>query len=112
MMGHERARVRIERVGGTMIAHLLDREIESVFGECNDLEELPEALNLLVDQGHFDLVLDFQEVRYMCSAFLHPLWTLQERLTSGGGRLRLRNLGENVLKVFEITRLSTRFAIE
>jgi anti-anti-sigma factor len=105
-------RLRTETTHGTTVVQFLDKEIKTVFGEANDLEELGDLLNLLVDQGRHDLVLDFRNVEYMCSGFLHTLWGLQERLADLGGRLRLRGLGPGVLKVFEVTRMYKRFVIE
>jgi hypothetical protein len=105
-------RLRIEDTAGLTVVHFLDPSIRPVFGGADDLEEPRDLLNLLVHQGRHDLVLGFRNVEHMCGSSVSTLWALQLRLTALGGRLRLRGLGPDVLEVFEVARVSDRFAIE
>ena len=57
------------------------------------------------------LVLNFENVRFMSSAFLGLLVKVHKRVIEAGGRLQLYNLDPKIYKVFEITKLTTIFDI-
>jgi anti-anti-sigma factor len=57
------------------------------------------------------LVLNFENVRFMSSAFLGLLVKVHKRLIEAGGRLQLYNLDPKIHKVFEITKLTRVFDI-
>lgn len=52
------------------------------------------------------LILDFQHVEFMSSAFLGLLVKIHKRVIEAGGTLQLYNLAPNLYKVFEITKLT------
>lgn len=52
------------------------------------------------------LLLNFENVRFMSSAFLGLLVKVHKRVIEAGGRLQLCNLDPKIHKVFEITRLT------
>jgi anti-anti-sigma factor len=52
------------------------------------------------------LILNFENVRFMSSAFLGLLVKVHKRLIEAGGRLQLCHLDPKIYKVFEITRLT------
>jgi anti-anti-sigma factor len=57
------------------------------------------------------LVLNFENVRFMSSAFLGLLVKVHKRVIDAGGRLQLYNLDPKIYKVFEITKLTRVFDI-
>jgi anti-anti-sigma factor len=57
------------------------------------------------------LVLNFENVRFMSSAFLGLLVKIHKRVIDAGGRLQLYNLDPKIYKVFEITKLTRIFDI-
>lgn len=63
---------------------------------------MEEELKAQVEQGHFELVLDMTEVRYMNSAGMRVLTEFRTTLRSNGGDLRLACLHPRVLHVFQI----------
>jgi anti-anti-sigma factor len=58
------------------------------------------------------IVLDFKKVKFMSSAFLGFLVKLQTAVTQGRGHLKIRNLSQDIFKVFKITQLHKVFIIE
>ncbi|MBN1508967.1 MAG: STAS domain-containing protein [Sedimentisphaerales bacterium] len=70
-----------------------------------------ELLAILADDGDKRLILDFQNVEFMSSAFLGLLVKVHKRVVEAGGRLQLYNLDPRIRKVFEITRLAKIFEI-
>jgi anti-anti-sigma factor len=57
------------------------------------------------------LALNFENVRFMSSAFLGLLVKVHKRVIDAGGRLQLYNLDPKLYKVFEITKLTRIFDI-
>jgi anti-sigma B factor antagonist len=57
------------------------------------------------------LVLNFENVRFMSSAFLGLLVKVHKRVIEAGGHLQLFNLDPKIYKVFEITQLTKVFDI-
>ncbi len=57
------------------------------------------------------LVLNFEKVRFMSSAFLGLLVKVHKRVIEMGGHLQLYNLDPKIRKVFEITQLVKIFDI-
>ena len=64
-----------------------------------------------VESGH-SVAVDFTLVNYLSSAALGKLITMNKRLKEKGCNLKLINMGENVIEIFEITRLNKFFVIE
>ena len=57
------------------------------------------------------LVLNFENVRFMSSAFLGLLVKVHKRVIDAGGSLQLYNLDPKIHKIFEITKLTRIFDI-
>jgi anti-sigma B factor antagonist len=70
-----------------------------------------ELLAIIAGNDEKRLILDFQNVEFMSSAFLGLLVRVHKRVIEAGGRLQLYNLDPKIHKVFEITRLTKIFEI-
>lgn len=87
------------------------------FGDENILEDqqikkLEQALGPVIERNQEkQLVLNFEHVRFMSSAFLGLLVKAHKRVIDNGGRLQLMNLDPKIRKVFEITQLVKVFDI-
>lgn len=57
------------------------------------------------------LVLNFEHVAFMSSAFLGLLVKVHKRVIEAGGHLQILNLDPKIYKIFEITRLTNVFDI-
>ncbi|MFO0957777.1 MAG: STAS domain-containing protein [Isosphaeraceae bacterium] len=101
----DRQPIRIEVARGVTVVHLLASQIHSSFPGHYDAEDLKEKLNLLIDRGHVDLVLDMGRVEYTASMFLGVLFLLQRRLVGLGGRLRICSLQPSIQELFGIARI-------
>ncbi len=87
------------------------------FREENILEEqqirkLERALLPVIrNNGQKRLVLNFEQVKFMSSAFLGLLVKVHKRVLEAGGHLQIYNLDPKIHKVFEITKLTRIFEI-
>src|SRR5690606_2017731 len=73
--------------------------------------QLAEALNGVIDEGHNQLVIDLGDVEYMSSAGLRELVAAVKRVHKVNGDLGLANPSERVMEVLELAGLDTIFKI-
>ena len=86
-------------------------EEESILEEAQ-IMELQKSLDPVIEKNKDNrLVLNFANVRFMTSAMLGLLVRIHKRVGERGGQLELRNLDQNLYKLFEITRLTKIFNI-
>jgi anti-sigma B factor antagonist len=85
----------------------------SVTGEIDvyTAPSLREKLNELMASGHYDLVVDLEDVEFLDSTGLGVLVGGLKRVRSHDGTLRLVCAQEKILKVFRITGLTKVFPI-
>ena len=78
-----------------------------------DTVTAPELDKVLSDElgGVFDLVIDLQGLEYISSAGLRVLLTAQKTMNRSGS-MTVKNAGESVMEVFEITGFSDILNIE
>lgn len=72
--------------------------------------KLEEELKDNVD-GVTDLVFDFEQLEYISSAGLRVLLSMQ-KIMNRQGKMRLKNVNETVMEIFEITGFSDILTIE
>lgn len=73
--------------------------------------ELGEALNGIIDEGHSALVIDMAGIEYMSSAGLREIVAALKRVHKTGGDIRLANPSDRVTEVLELAGLDTIFKI-
>jgi anti-sigma B factor antagonist len=73
--------------------------------------DFEKALLTSVEEGGRRVIIDFEKVDLLTSAGIRVLVTLSRRLQGAGGALVLFSLGPAVLRVFEISGLTTQFKI-
>jgi len=101
-------RVRIEYGTEVSIVTLVDENIL----EDVQIKKLEQALLPVVQKNEAGkLILNFENVRFMSSAFLGLLVKIHKRVIEAGGHLQLYNLDPKIYKVFEITQLTKIFDI-
>ncbi|WP_151734596.1 STAS domain-containing protein ['Paenibacillus yunnanensis' Narsing Rao et al. 2020] len=64
-----------------------------------------------IEQGTVNLLLDFAGCRFIDSTGLGVIVSTYKKCAENGGTIRLTALHPNVLKVFELTRLTNVFDI-
>ncbi len=76
------------------------------------IKKLEQALRPVIKENlNKKLVLNFENVRFMSSAFLGLLVKVHKRVIDNDGHLQLYNLDPKIMKVFEITQLTKVFDI-
>jgi len=80
--------------------------------EEQQIKQIEQALLPVVTENQErKLVLNFENVRFMSSAFLGLLVKVHKRVVELDGHLQLLNLDPKIQKVFEITQLTKVFDI-
>ena len=62
-------------------------------------------------EGVTELTMDFSKLEYISSAGLRVLLAAQKTMNKQGG-MRLRNVGETIMEIFEVTGFSDILTIE
>jgi anti-sigma B factor antagonist len=101
-------RLDIEEAGDVTIARFVDKKIL----DENNIQVIGNQLYGLVEEdGRRKIVLDFTNVEYLSSAALGKLITLNNKVKSAKGKLRLCGIRPDIYEVFAITKLNTVFDI-
>jgi anti-sigma B factor antagonist len=80
--------------------------------EENDIRSLQGSIMSVIEQGgRMNLILDFQNVRFLSSAVLGLLIRVSKKIYENDGQLRLCNINPKIYEVFRITRLTKVFDI-
>ena len=96
-------RLDIEEIGDVTIARFLDKKIL----DENNIQMIGNQMFGLVDEdGRKKIVLDFANVEYLSSAALGKLITMNNKVKTAKGKLRLCNIRPEILEVFTITKLN------
>lgn len=106
-MANER-RLDIEEVGDVTIVRFTDKKI---LDETN-IQIIGNQLFALVEEAdRKKIILDFTQVEYLSSAALGKLITMDKKVKSVEGKLRLCTIRPDIYEVFAITRLNKLFDI-
>jgi len=101
-------RLDIEQIGDVTVAKFVDKKIL----DENNIQVIGNQLFGLVEEdGRKKIVLDFSNVEYLSSAALGKLITMDKKVKSAGGKLRLCTIRPDIYEVFAITRLNKLFDI-
>ena len=102
--GHRR--LDIEEVGNATVATFVDKKI---LDEGNIQIIGNQLFSLVEDEGRDTIVLDFSNVEYLSSAALGKLITMDKKVKSAKGKLRLCCVRPDIYEVFAITKLNKLF---
>ena len=101
-------RIDVTKVGDVTVVKFLDKKILDETG----IQELGAELFSLVEQDNRrSLLLDFADVDFLSSAALGKLITLDRKVKSAKGRLKMCHIKPEILEVFQITKLNRVFDI-
>ena len=70
-----------------------------------------EAFNALLEKGHDNFLIDFTDVDFIDSSGLGTLVGFFKKIRIGNGSLELVGLREEIMKIFQLTKLDTVFTI-
>jgi len=101
-------RLEINEVRDVTVVHFKDHKIVEDLG----IQELGQELfNLVEVENRRKVVLNFAAVDFLSSAALGKLMTLERKVHTRGGKLKLCNIRPEIYEVFVITRLNRLFDI-
>ena len=107
-MSSGESRLRVTRDGGITRVEFVDRNI---LDEAN-IQQIGEEIGELIDaEPDPKLLISFENVVHLSSAALGTLITINSKIKSHGGQLRLSNIDPQIYEVFVITRLNKLFQI-
>jgi anti-sigma B factor antagonist len=86
---------------------VLDLKGKIVLGEGDEL--LKDKVNSLVNQGHKNILLNFEGVPYIDSAGLGEIVRTYTTVSRKGGSMKLLNLTKRITDLLSITKLLTVF---
>ena len=102
-------RLEVNEVGDVTVVHFRDQKIIEDLG----IQELGQELFQLVEVDNCrKMVLNFSAVDFLSSAALGKLITLDKKMKTKSGKLRLCNIRPEIYEVFAITRLNRLFEIK
>ncbi len=102
-------RLDVTEIGDVTVVRFRDRKIV----EDINIQELGSEMFQLVEVDHRDkLLLNFSDVDFLSSAALGKLITLDRKMKTHGGTLKLTNIRPEIYEVFTITKLNRLFDIK
>ena len=107
-MAKEHKRLEVKDVDGATVVSFVDRKI---LDETNIQEIGKELFDLVDEEGSRNLVLNFENVEYLSSAALGKLITLNKKVKTVDGQLKLCAIKPPIFEVFVITKLNKLFDI-
>jgi len=101
-------RLEVTEVGDVTVVRFRDHKIV----EDISIQQLGQEMFQLVEVDNRDkLLLNFSSVDFLSSAALGKLITLDKKMKSHGGTLKLSNIRPEIYEVFSITKLNRLFDI-
>lgn len=107
-MAEIKPRISVEYSENATIITFTDEKIL----EETDIQAILDSIMSVVEQSeHINLILDFQNVRFLSSAVLGLLIRISKRIYEHNGQLKLCNINPKIYEIFKITRLNKVFDI-
>ena len=107
-MTENKPRISVRYTEKATIVTLTDEKIL----EENDIRAVQESIMSVIDESErMNLVVDFQNVRFLSSSVLGLLIRISKRIYERDGELRLCNINPKIHEIFKITRLTKVFDI-
>lgn len=102
------SRLRVKQINGVTQVEFIDRNI---LDEAN-IHQIGEEIAGLIDAAPSPkLLISFSSVDHLSSAALGTLITINNRVKTKKGQLRLANIDPQIYEVFKITKLDKLFQI-
>jgi len=101
-------RIDVSKVGEVTVVKFVDKKILDEAG----IQELgAELFSLVEHDNRRSIVINFDNVDFLSSAALGKLITLDRKVKSVQGRLKMCSIRPEILEVFQITKLNKVFDI-
>lgn len=102
-------RLEVSEVGDVTVVRFVDRKI---LDEASIQELGSELFSLVEQENRGKIILNFSKVDFLSSAALGKLITLDKKVKSRSGKLKLSNIRPEIYEVFAITKLNKLFDIK
>lgn len=89
--------IKIEEIDKLIILRLLGRL------DASSSSILQDKLNVLINEGHFVILLDFSNMDYLSSAGLRVLLAFTKKCKENKGRLGIFSVNEDVMEIIKLT---------
>lgn len=107
-MSNSDSRLKVKREGSIVEVQFRDRNI---LDEAN-IQQIGEEIKTIIEaEAQPKLLINFSDVDHLSSAALGTLITVNNRVRSLKGQLRLSNIDPQIYQVFQITKLNKLFEI-
>ena len=101
-------RIDVSKVGDVTVVNFVDRKILDEAG----IQELgAELFHLVEHDNRRAILLNFANVDFLSSAALGKLITLDRKVKTAKGRLKMCQIKPEILEVFQVTKLNKVFDI-
>ena len=101
-------RIEVSKVGDVTVVNFTDRKILDEAG----IQELgAELFSLVEHDNRRAILLNFANVDFLSSAALGKLITLDRKVKTAKGRLKMCRIKPEILEVFQVTKLNKVFDI-
>ena len=102
------SRLKVKDQDGVTIVEFLDKNILDEFA----IQQITDEMTRLVDvENRTQMIINLVNVEHLSSAALGTLITINNRIKSKDGKLRLVHISGQILEVFKITKLDQLFDI-
>ena len=101
-------RIDVSKKGDVTVVRFNDRKI---LDEAGILQFGAELFSLVEQDNRKSILLNFDGVEFLSSAALGKLITLDRKVKSHKGRLKMSNIRPEILDVFAVTKLNKVFDI-
>ncbi len=95
-----------EKINGYTVLFIQEERIDA-----HNSGELKEAILHLIEQGEAKIIVQLEQVRFIDSSGLGALLSGYKNAAAKSGKLAIANMQQQVLSMFELTRLNRVFEI-
>ncbi len=93
-------------MNGCIVLYVREERIDA-----HNSTELKETILHLIEQGEANIIVQLEQVRFIDSSGLGALLSGYKNATAKSGKLAIANMQQQVLSMFELTRLDRVFEI-
>ncbi|MCK9395284.1 MAG: STAS domain-containing protein [Methylobacter sp.] len=98
--------LKSEKINGYSVLFIKDERIDA-----HNSGELKDAILHLIERGEINIIVQLEQVRFIDSSGLGALLSGYKNAAARSGKLAIANMQQQVLSMFELTRLDRVFDI-
>jgi anti-sigma B factor antagonist len=107
LLGQEKPmKLNVEKINAYTVLFIQEERIDA-----HNSGELKEAILHLIERGEVNLIVQLEQVRFIDSSGLGALLAGHKNAAAKSGKMAIVNMQQQVLSMFELTRLDRVFEI-